>query len=805
MGKKPATERRDDIRAGIGNDPAFAYSALPGVADEMVDNKGAVRPVWQNLLAALARMPEKELLERFARADRYLRDAGVFYRAYGAKGVSERNWPISHIPVLIDEREWQALSEGLQQRADLLEEIIADIYGENRLVNEGLLPPALVAANPEFLRPLVGIKPADGHYLHFLAFEIGRGPDGNWWVLADRAQAPSGAGFALETRVATTRAFSDIYAETNVHRLASFFGAFRDALQGAKRGAADRIAVLTPGPANETYYEHAYIARYLGFMLLEGEDITVVNDQMMVRTVAGLRPISVLWRRLDASYADPLELNQQSHIGTPGMVEALRAQSVTIVNALGSGILETRALLAFMPIICRHLRGEDLKLPSIATWWCGQKTEREHVAAHIEKMVIGPAYSCMPFFDDNGQSVLGSTLRTTAKESIADWLTRDGHKLVGQEVVTLSTTPAWVNGKLLPRPMSLRVFAARTENGWQIMPGGFARIGSGDDVAAIAMQAGGSAADVWIVSDKPVERHTLLPAEETFTRNMPGSLPSRAADNLFWLGRYIERAEGALRILRAWHGRFAEAADPTQPLLAAVSAYLAAVDIDTKEAVPENLLRNIDSAVYSASNIRDRFSPDGWLALNDLAKTARRFKEKIKSGDDASHAMTILLRKLAGFAGLVHENMYRFTGWRFLSLGRYIERGLHMTRLLGYMSGPEAPDGALDMLLEIGDSVMTHRRRYNVNTARLTVTDLLALDPLNPRSILFQMNEIHREVEQLPNALVNGQMSPFYREAMRLHSGLAVMTPETMNGEVYKQLERELERLSDLLAQTYLG
>lgn len=805
MGKKPALELRDEIEERAGAGAAFDYAPLPGIADEMVDNSGAIRPVWQRFLAHLNLMPEKDLAERFARADRYLRDAGVFYRAYGAKGSGERAWPLSHIPVLIDEREWQALSAGLVQRANLLEAMVADIYGDNKLVEEGILPPALIAANPEFQRSLVGVKPATGHYLHFCAFEIGRGPDGNWWVLADRTQAPSGAGFALENRVATTRSFSDVYAETPVHRLASFFGAFRDALQTMKHSGDDRIAVLTPGPANETYYEHAYIARYLGFMLLEGEDLTVVNGRVMVRTVAGLKPIGVLWRRLDSAYADPLELNQNSHIGTPGLVEALRAETVTIVNALGTGVLETRALLAFMPAVCRQLLGEDLRLPSIATWWCGQKDERDHVAANIEKMVIGPAYSRAPFFDDSGESVLGSSLRATAKTSIADWLTSDGAKLVGQEVVTLSTTPAWVNGKLTPRPMSLRVFAARTPNGWQIMPGGFARIGAGDDAAAIAMQSGGAAADVWIVSDKPVERHTLLPAEGSFTRNMPGSLPSRAADNLFWLGRYIERAEGALRILRAWHGRYAEAADPSQPLLADVTQYLAAVDIDTTEPVPESLLRNIDSAVYSASNIRDRFSPDGWLALNDLAKTARRFHSTILAGDDASHAMTILLRKLAGFAGLVHENMYRFTGWRFLSLGRYIERGLHMTRLLGHMSGPEAPDGALDMLLEIGDSVMTHRRRYNVNTARLTVTDLLALDPLNPRSILFQMNEIHREVEQLPNAFINGQMSPFYREAMRLHSGLAVMTPETMNGDVYHRLERELEHLSDLLAQTYLG
>ncbi len=778
------------------------FQALPTKCSTRTAMSG---PVWQRLLSTLGRLDETDLANRFARADRYLRDAGVFYRVYGGKDSSERSWPLSHIPVLIDEHEWATVSQGLVQRAELLEKVVADVYGENRLVREGLLPPALIASNPDFLRPLVGVKPADGHFLHFVSFEIGRGPDGNWWVLSDRTEAPSGAGFALENRVATTRAFSNLYAETHVHRLAGFFGAFRDTLQARKLHPDDRIAVLSPGIANETYFEHAYIARYLGFMLLEGEDLTVVGGRVMVRTVAGLKPVGVLWRRLDAAFADPLELNQSSHIGTPGIVEALRAGSVAIVNALGSGIVETRAFLAFLPAICRHLLGEEQKLPSIATWWCGQTSERAQVAANIERMVIGPAYATRPFFDDNGQSVLGASLGEKDKASISDWLDAEAGKLVGQEAVTLSTTPAWVRGRLTPRPMSLRVFAARTRDGWQIMPGGFARIGSGDDVAAIAMQAGGTAADVWIVSDRPVERTTLLPAEESFTRNMPGSLPSRAADNLFWLGRYIERAEGALRILRAWHGRFAETADPSLPLLQDVTDYLAALDIDTRQAVPDSLLANIASALFSAGNIRDRFSPDGWLALNDLSQTARKFHATVQSGDDATRAMTVLLRKLAGFAGLVHENMYRFTGWRFLSIGRYIERGLHMTRLLGHMSGPDAPDGAYDMLLEIGDSVMTHRRRYNVNTAALTVTDLLALDPLNPRSVLYQLNEIKTEVELLPNAYVNGQMSPFYREAMRLHSGLAVMTPEAMNLGVYNRLERDLEALSNILANTYLG
>jgi uncharacterized circularly permuted ATP-grasp superfamily protein/uncharacterized alpha-E superfamily protein len=803
-GLKSENGKAARIEAALSGSPSHAYAPLAGVADEMVDTRGTVRPVWRHFLSALERMEETDIAGRFARADRYLRDAGVFYRAYGKQSGADRAWPLSHIPVIIDESEWESLARGLVQRAELLEAVVADIYGSNDLVANGLLPPALVASNSEFLRPLVGVAPAGGHFLHFVSFEIGRGPDGNWWVLSDRTQAPSGAGFALENRVATTRAFSDVYAETHVHRLAGFFGSFRETLQ-ANKSSEDRIAVLTPGLANETYFEHAYIARYLGFMLLEGEDLTVVGGKVMVRTVAGLKPVGVLWRRLDASFADPLELDQNSHIGTPGMVEALRSGSVSFVNALGSGIVETRAMLAFLPNICRRLLGADQMLPSIATWWCGQKDERRHVAENIERMVIGPAYSTRPFFDDNGQSVLGSALRDTAKQSITGWLSEEGAKLVGQEAVTLSTTPAFVDGRLVPRPMSLRVFAARTRDGWQIMPGGFARIGAGDDVSAIAMQEGGSAADVWIVSPRPVERTSLLPAEEVFTRNMPGSLPSRAADNLFWLGRYIERAEGALRILRAWHGRYAEYADPEQPLLKDVSDYLGALDIDTSEPVPTSLIRNIDSAVFSASNIRDRFSPDGWLALNDLSKTASHFHTSVTAGDDATRAMTVLLRKLAGFAGLVHENMYRFTGWRFLSIGRYLERGLHMTRLLGHMSGEDAPDGALDMLLEIGDSVMTHRRRYNVATARLTVTDLLALDSLNPRSILYQLNEIKNEVEQLPNAYTNGQMSSFYREAMRLHAGLAVMTPETMTDEVYARFEAELEKLSLILGQTYLG
>ena len=452
-------------------------------------------------------------------------------------------------------------------------------------------------------------------------------------MLGDRTQAPSGAGFALENRVATSRIYSDLYSEAHVHRLAGFFRSFREALQGLSDDRDARVAILTPGPLNDTYFEHAYIARYLGFTLLEGEDLTVENGRVMVRTVAGLRPVTVLWRRLDAAFADPLELDATSRLGTPGLVGAARQGSVTLVNALGSGVLETRALLAFMPRIARALLGEPLILPNIATWWCGQPAERAHVRAHRERMMIGPALSTRLPFEPDDATILGSRFRPGAAGSFEAWLDADGPSLVGQESVMLSTTPAFVDGRLLPRPMSLRVFLARTPHGWQVMQGGFARIGQAPEPSAIGMQHGGTAADVWVVSPRRVETVTMLPAAAgPYSRVRPGVLPSRAGDNLYWLGRYVERAEGAMRLVRAYHVRLAETADPEAPLADYFADYLDSLGLDPEEPVPPALAAMLDSAIVSAGCVRDRFSVDGWSALNDLAKTTRRLAERVTPG-----------------------------------------------------------------------------------------------------------------------------------------------------------------------------
>ncbi|HZY69037.1 MAG TPA: circularly permuted type 2 ATP-grasp protein, partial [Devosia sp.] len=415
-------------RAGI----AAGYALLPGIPDEMMDGAGNIRPGWTELLAAFDQLGADELKDRFERADQYLRDAGVFFRKYDGAAGKERAWPLAHVPLIIEEAEWEQITHGLVQRAELLEKLVADIYGQNRLVADGVLPPELIARNPEFLRPAVGITPASGHWLHFCAFELGRGPDGGWWVLGDRTQAPSGAGFALENRVATTRALSEVFAGMHVHRLAGFFRDFRDALNGDARRHDGRVGILTPGQHNETYFEHAYIARYLGFMLLEGEDLVVKGGEVMVRTVSGLRPVSVLWRRMDASFTDPLELRYDSRIGTPGLMEALRQGTVSMVNAIGSGILETRALAAFMPRLSEALLGQSLELPTIATWWCGQERERQQVLDNFERMMIGPAFSTTLAIEDREHTVLGETLDPDPSKTLKRRLASEGEHFVGQ-------------------------------------------------------------------------------------------------------------------------------------------------------------------------------------------------------------------------------------------------------------------------------------------------------------------------------------------------------------------------------------
>ncbi len=787
-------------QSGFNFDRLSNYQLIRGASDEMMTSSGEVKPIWRPFIEHLDALQDSDLQRRCLRANQYLADAGVFFRQYGDDSTIERDWPLSHIPVLVSEREWKKISNGLIQRAEVLDALVQDIYGENTLVANGVLPPQLVAENPEWLRPLVGVKPRDGHYLNFLAFEISRGPNGNWWILGDRTQAPSGAGFALENRVATSRAFSDFFFDIgNIHRLAGFFKEFRDALNGLSQRKKEVLGILTPGRLTDTYYEHAYIARYLGLTLLEGEDLIVIDNEVMVRTVQGLRPVSVLWRRLDSEFSDPLELNENSQLGTAGLVNAVRSGNVSLVNAIGSGVLETRALMAFMPKIAKALKGESLQMPNIATWWCGQSAERKHVLENLSSMIIGETMST--------SLSVGKEAGKRDLAEITELLKRDNDQLVGQEVVTLSTTPVLENNKLTPKPMTIRVFACRTQSGWTVMPGGYARIGRKEDPSTIALQQGGAVADVWVVSESNVTSPSLiLERDKDLQKKQLGTLPSRAADNLFWLGRYAERSENVMRMLRAYHLRFADNPNPNNPLLRHLENQLFTAGVNVHIDPIGPIAEILELAFISATKLRDRLSDDGWLALKHLVEQAKKLRQNMPLlGDEFAREMNELIHRVTALSGLIHENMYRFIGWRFLNIGRSLERAIHTSTILLSCSKEKTPQGAWDLVLEVCDSAMSYRRLYNINTQESFILELVAFDELNPRSIAYHLIEIKEQISFLPLPHKTKEFNSLKRSFSKMSTDFSKRSDQQIPVEKLKILSVEMASVSNRLSSIYFS
>ena len=797
------------------------YRPLPGIFDEMVDRDGRLRPHWRPFLGMLAALGPQELNRRFAAADRHLHDSGVFYRVYEDPAGAERPWPLSHLPLLISAPEWQVLEAGLIQRAQLLEAVLADAYGPANLVREGRLPAAVVAGNPEFLRPLVGVAPPGGAHLRFYAVDVGRSPDGDWWVLGDRTQAPSGAGYALENRIAISRAMPDIYRELKVERFAPFFQAFQAELSSLNRQDDSRVCVLTPGPMNETYFEHAYLARYLGFLLVEGEDLTVRDDGVFIRTVSGLKRAEVLLRRLDADFADPLELNARSRLGVPGLVQAVRDGTVVIANALGSGVVEARALLSFLPALAPAVLGRELALPNVATWWLGQGKAREEIIDRLDDMVIASAYlGELPGHGDR-REVLGATLEPEERARILGQIAHRGIDFVAKEAVRLSTTPVWHNGGLEPRPFTLRLFLARVGGGWRVMPGGFVRVADDADSRAVSLQRGGSTGDAWVLSDKPVAETTLLPAPDriTITRAI-GALPSRAAANLFWLARYVERAEATLRLVRALVNRAGDSDEATTLVVKQICSLLAAWDavptdlpnIKPVLAASAALQRHdltgalpylVGAAQSAASVIRDRFSPDAWRALTDLNELVNAPIDQAPAESAMFERTNAALRIIASFSGLAQENMSQATGWRFLELGRRIERAIATCRFVRQFAFADELSAALDVLLELADSQITYRLRYVMVAAPAPVVDLVVLDPNNPRSVAYQLARIEAHLAALPKRSDDGRLSPPEQIATALATRIRTADAAALDEATFVAMEASLMKLADVIAATY--
>ncbi|MEO6036710.1 MAG: circularly permuted type 2 ATP-grasp protein [Verrucomicrobiota bacterium] len=748
------------------------YRTDPGVYDESALGPGNPRPHWRKFISSFEKLGREELAVRWENGRRIIREHGVTYNVYGDPQGMNRPWELDMVPLLIPPDEWRFLETGLTQRAKLFNLILADLYGPQRLLRDGLIPPALVFANPGFLRPCHGLRVPGEIYLHLHAVDLARSPDGQWWVLGDRTQSPSGSGYALENRIVLSRILPDEFRDSQVQRLASFFRIQRDALSQLATGRSNNpnIVLLTPGPHNETYFEHAYLARYLGFTLVEGGDLTVRDCRVFLKTLEGLQPVDVILRRVDDGFCDPLALRSDSFLGVPGLVEATHAGNVSIANALGSGMIESPAFLAFLPGLCRHILGEELKLPSVATWWCGQATEHQYVVDHLDTIVVksGIATQARP-------PSFGARLNPLEKETLIAALRARPFDFVGQEQVALSVAPVWWNDQLEPRRISLRAYVAAHGDSYSVMPGGLTRVSPAAGDPIVSMQSGGGSKDTWVLSSGPVAPVSLLTAsgQPVSVSRAAAELPSRVADNLFWLGRYVERLENRMRVLRCVIARMAdEATSETASELAEMVQLLVRLDILPKRFAGRvratELQQEILALVYNLqragsvrelglrirhiiSVVRDRFSLDTWSILNQLQSDSRTRPGRIPLANALSLINTLIV-DLAAFSGMEMENMTRGHGWRFLDFGRRLERGTNLINILSGTVPPKAtsPNLLLEPLLEIADSSMTYRRRYLAQAQLPSVLELLVIDQGNPRSLAFQLSALADHADHLP-------------------------------------------------------
>jgi uncharacterized circularly permuted ATP-grasp superfamily protein/uncharacterized alpha-E superfamily protein len=750
--------------------------------DEMLGAPGAPRAHWQRFYELLAATSPEALRERVQWVNRQVRENGVTYNVYADPEGADRPWELDTLPLVIPADEWAGIEAGIRQRATLLNQVLADLYGPQRLLAEGLLPPALVYGHAGFLRPCRGIRAPGGVLLHLYAADLARAPDGRWWVVDDRTQAPSGAGYALENRLVISRLYAELFRDLNVQRLAGFFATLRDSLahwapvgpDGEREGnrSAPLTVLLTPGPMNETYFEHTYLARYLGLPLVEGSDLTVREDKVFLKTLSGLQRVHVILRRLDDDYCDPLELRSDSALGIPGLVNAARLGNVLVANGLGSNLLESGALLGFLPRLSERLLGEPLKIPSVATWWCGEPAALADVVARLDRLVIKGATA-----QTRVNPMFGEDLDERGRARVTAMLKARPQVYVAQELVQLSQAPVCdpqaSYRQLRPSAIGLRVYACASPNGYVVMPGGLTRAATGTDARVISMQSGGSSKDTWVLSTGPVSTFSLL-KRETRPQDLVRTglnLSSRVVENLYWFGRNSERCDGAARLLRlaltrvieetpaererSWGGIagmleytgiFGEAEARADEVAVARALRAAVVD----DARP-GLARGVKELLRVAAQLRERLSLDNWRTLNQMARHLARDRGR---QIPLSETLAGLDRDIASFmtlAGFALDGMTRDNGWRFLSIGRRIERLQFICGLLQQaLAGPAEAD--LSWVLELADSSVTYRSRYSARPEWLPMLDLLVRDVHNPRSVIFQLKGLHDFVGRVRSA-----------------------------------------------------
>ncbi len=760
---------------------------------------------WQEFFAQSDARTAAEMDRRYASLQRQIRDNGVTYNVYADEEGPQRPWSLDLFPLIVDAPSWAHIEAGVLQRMRLLEAVLADVYGPQKFLKQGLLPGALVHGHPGYLRSMHGVVPAGGVHLHVAAFDLSRGPDGLWWVMGQRTQAPSGLGYLLENRLTVSRQFPQAFQNMPVQRLAATYRALMESLKALSPAGADsHIALMTPGPYNETYFEHAYLARYLGLTLVEGSDLTVRDERLFLKTLQGLVPIHGLLKRVDDQYMDPLELRADSTLGVPGLLQAIRAGNVLVANAPGSAFVESPALLGFLPALARHVLGEELQLPALATWWCGEHSAMEEVLPYMAEHTLKPTYpgsSIHESFDP----VIARRLSRMQRDAWAGRILRQGEEHTVQAYLPLSQLPTWqpgsagLPGRMASRSTVLRVFAVSDGLGpdgkprWRVLPGGLARV-AGASVDIASMQRGGSSADVWALTDAAVDTSPLLTVAHQASQpaRRKRLVTSRAAENLYWLGRYTERAENSVRLARLTLdclGGEHQTSAPLQQWLThmAVSNTLVLPGVPSaaqaRRVFERSLIAslgttsgatsvgyNLRALKMAASTVRERLSQEHWsMIVRCEDEMFVRCREHTARGDfSASAALRVLKTSsdyLAAITGAQTDRMTRDDGWRLLSIGRHVER---MAFLAGALEralelGTLAGDGGFEAMLDLFDSTITFRAQYQQSRDIAALTDLLVLDLDNPRSLAWVAHTLRGRLAKLAGSPA-GVLSPLSRK-----------------------------------------
>ena len=755
---------------------AAPSDSAPARFDELRDEEGLIRPHWRPFARTLEALPRAEYERRQAAARATVRDNGVTYNVYDDSAGQARPWQLDIVPFILSQNDWKAIEAAVIQRAQLAELVLRDVYGAQNLVRTNVLPPHLVTGHPQFLRPLAGVTPAGGTHVHLYSADLARGPDGAWKVMASRADAPGGLGYALENRLVVSQTFPEAFADMRVARLASFFNAYRETILDLGESRRDRAVLLTPGPYNESYFEHVYLAHYLGLTLVQGDDLTARDGKVFLKTLTGLERVSAIFRRVDSDFCDPLEFRGDSQLGIPGLAEAVRAGGVALANALGGGVVESPALDAYLPNVCRALLNEDLKIPDIDTVWCGTDWGRKEALARLPHAILRDAFDARPLFSRRSSARLGETMTAEERERAMAKIARRGETMVVQDISPLGLAPVYENGHFGARPISLRVFAAWTPNGWMVMPGGLTRIAADETASALSMQSGASSKDAWVLTNAPVDPFTLLGnGGKTLEIKRQGeAAPSRAMDNLFWLGRYTERSEAFVRVLRAVAGRANDEPGPALDIAAKLLIPFSQSPESTAEerviTEQEDLLKELQLLIYSrrhqrglqkllgrveatAWSVRDRLSLDTWRTIHALADNEGLPDEtRAFDGTQSRFYLDAMVRRHSALSGLAAENMTRGPNWLFLELGRRIERAAHLAWVVRQTVGAADANEAdhIRAVLEIADSAMTYRSRYLNQIQVVPFVDLLLLDETNPRSAAFQLSAIEHHLRELP-------------------------------------------------------